>query len=581
MPAQTGMPYWVRRRIFQRELGLANFAGGWNLRDAPTEMANNESPDCLNMTLDERGGVQKRFGYQKKNPSVYAGGATAQNLFEWKSQGVIFTQCGASIFKDNGTGAVKTFSTADRCGFAEFGLSVFAIHPVDGVFYSTDGSTWTAIAGSPKGTCLEPWQNRMLAGGDPANGPRLWATAIGDALNWSTVSADRTGTDAVVVNGSTTVTSATAAFTAGDVSKKITLAGVAYHIASVTNATTILLDSNYAAGNASGVAWAIAGTGWFNDLREHDSQPIVAIKAATGLDIVGKPGVLVFKNRSTYRVNDSNSGAYTTIDTTVGAASSISVTTLFNETFVLHQTGLYMTNGTSPLQLVSGKLQPLFTPQQIAYDQLALFCAGYKGDRVHFSLPRAGMTANNLHLELHPQQGWIVPHTDAMSCYCTSTASTEKLYGGSPTVAGQVYEVGVTGGDDGAPISCHFQTKWIAPSGGIECRFRRLRVFGRGIYSLYVKTDFDVGPGELNDVDLVGGGFEWNADNWNEGNWGPANYESTQDFWSLGEGEYISFYISESSTALAFSAPILGSNPPQVGAIALFGLDLQFIPISI
>jgi hypothetical protein len=511
--AATGMPYWVRRRVFQREVGLADFSGGLNLRDAPSELANNETPDCMNVTLTEIGGVQKRLGYAKKNGTAFTTVSAPQNLFRWQSAGVEITQCGASLFKDNGTSAVQTFSTAARVGFAEFGTAVYAIHPVDGIYSSTDGSSWSAVSGSPKGTCLEPWQNRLLAGGDPSNPPRLYASTIGDATNW-TVDADH---------------------------------------------------------------------GWTNDIREHDSQPIVAIKAASGVDIAGKPGCLVFKNGSSYRVNDSDTGAYQTIDTSVGAASAISVVNLFELTFVLHQTGIYVTNGVSALTLLSARLQPLFTPAGVAFDQTALFAAGasYTDNRVHFSLPRAGSAANDLHLELHAnlKLPWIVPHTDAMSCYCSDG---EALHGGSPTVAGQVYELGVGGSDDGSDIACYFQTKWLAPTGGIECRFRRLRVFGRGRFDLYVKRDFDIGTGDLSQTVLTGSGMVWGSGSWGVDQWGPTVYETYQDFWSLGKGVYIALRLEETSSLVAYEPPLLGSGmSPQIGSFALFSFVLQYIPISL
>jgi hypothetical protein len=45
------------------------FDGGLNLRDAPSELAENETPSCFNVTLDERGGVVARLGLTKLNGS--------------------------------------------------------------------------------------------------------------------------------------------------------------------------------------------------------------------------------------------------------------------------------------------------------------------------------------------------------------------------------------------------------------------------------------------------------------------------------------------------------------------------------
>ena len=56
-------------RYFFREQLMQGFAGGLNLRDAPTELKPTESPNAWNVTLDERGGVVKRLGYAKWNTS--------------------------------------------------------------------------------------------------------------------------------------------------------------------------------------------------------------------------------------------------------------------------------------------------------------------------------------------------------------------------------------------------------------------------------------------------------------------------------------------------------------------------------
>jgi hypothetical protein len=581
---QTGMPYWVRRRIFQREVGVADFSGGLNLRDAPSELANNESPDLWNVTLDERGGVTKRLGYVKLNGAAFTTSSPPQQLYVWRLNGTVFTQCGPDIFKGTGTSTVHTFTTSARVGFAEFDTRILVLHPVDGLFWSPDGTTWMHVVGAPPGSVLEPWQNRLLSLGDPSNVTRLSASAIGDPLNWSTITGDRSGNDAGVTNGNTQVTSATANFLSSDVSKKITLAGVDYHIATVTNGTTIQLDKNYTGTTATGVAWAIQGTGWFNEIREKDSKPLVAMRSASGLDITGKPGILVFKQDSTYRVNDSNTGSYQTLDVTVGAASSIAVTDLYNETFVIHTSGVYQTNGVSPLTLASAKLQPLFTATEIAFDQANLFCAGVKFDRVHFSLPRAGSTHNDLHLEYHPAQGWFAAASDAASCYATYRQQTEKLYGGAPAVNGQTYEFrAATGSDDGAAISCWFQTKWLAPGGGIETRFRRLRVFGRGNYKVFAKLNFDQGAGQECDVSLAGAAALWGQFNWGDGTqWATSVYEDHQDFWSLGVGTHIAFKLTETSTLTASQRAPFGIGAGQTaGPIALYGLDLMFIPVSL
>ncbi len=59
---------------------LESFDGGLNNKYEPNIIADNESPDCLNVVYDDRGGVQTRGGMSKAN-STSVGSHTAQGLF--------------------------------------------------------------------------------------------------------------------------------------------------------------------------------------------------------------------------------------------------------------------------------------------------------------------------------------------------------------------------------------------------------------------------------------------------------------------------------------------------------------------
>ena len=491
------------------DLGMRDFSGGWNIRDAPTELQANESPDLLNMSLDERGGAVKRLGMVKYNATPFAGGAPPQNLWEWKTKARILTQCGTGLFRDDSATVTKTFTTADRCGFAEFGDEVFATHPVDGLFKSTDGLTWTAVAGAPKGSVIIPWQGRLVSLGDPGNPPRLSASKLGDATVWTT------GTD----------------------------------------------------------------EGWTNDVRELDSLILVAAEGGSGVDILGRPGLILFKERSTYRVYDPVTGAYETIDSTTGAASSLATEAMHGRIYVISPKGLFVTDGVHELKEVSEKISRLFVRVEVNLARLDLWCAGKRNDRLVFSLPRLGSNANNLELEYHPEQAWITPHDSAASCYASFESGTRVLYAGSPTVNGQVYQRDRTGADDGQPISCRVQSKWFEPSTGRFCNFRSVRVFGRGVFTLHRKLDFDQGDGVGFPLILAAGAAVWDESLWDVGSWGPVNYEDHQDLWSLGQGIAISFELKETSTLTASAPKLLeGVVAAEIGSCALYGLQLQYTP---
>lgn len=500
-----------------RELRIRDFSGGLNLRDAPPELAANESPDLWNVTLDERGGAQKRLGQAKVNGTAYGGGLV---LNEWYSDAIsaLVVQAGNKLYKDTTNTARATLGSAARGGFADFTGKVWYIHPADGLYSSVDGITWTLITAAIKGTSIYPWQNRLLATGDLASPSLVQASAIGDGTDWSTA---------------------------------------ALH-------------------------------GWNNQLREtKDGQPLLGFESASGIDIVGRPGIIVGKRDSLYRIYDSSDGAYQTIDPDVGMASPLSAVTVLGKTVVVSRYGVYVTDGTGPLVKVSQRIDPLFSPAAIAEDQLPLVAAGALGDRCYFSLPRFGKTANDLALEFHVGEGWFTAGSDAAACYTTYGLNTKKLYAGSPTVSGQVYEKLKGGADDGAAIASWFQTRWFEPSNGFLTRMRKLSALGRGTFNLYTRKDFETGQGKLRMVDVTRGGFIWNdpAAIWNDPDtiWGPVQYVGySKPMLSLGTCRAVSFRLEETSSTSVTAPALLGSgSAPEVGAWGLSGLDLLYVQLGI
>lgn len=492
-------------------LRINNFAGGLNLRDAQSELAPNESPDLWNVTLDERGGISKRLGCDKYNGSAFQA-ALVFNTHYSKTVQKQVTQCGAKLYLETSTVAVHTFTTTARVGFADFAGKLCVIHPIDGLYTSTDGSTYTVVADAdcPKGDVLFPWQNKLFSAGNPTNVARVSWSAAGDPTSWG-------ATD-------------------------------------------------------------------FNDLREKDSEKIVALAGAAGIDIAGRQGLLAFKRQSTYRIYDSATGAYQTIDAKIGAASALSVVSVSGRTVALSQEGVFWTDGVSALKPASERLDPLFRPDQIAFDKLDNFCAGVKGERVYLSLTRFGGTVNNLALEYHPTQDWIVSGSNAASCYATYGKNTEKLYAGSPTVNGQVYELLVGGDDDGTAISSWFQTRWFEPGDGILCRFRRLRVTGRGSGTLYLRVDYSTTNGDAQNIEIVDDTIHYDDSHFYDDDemYGPSHSQDYQDFYSLGTAKAISLRIEEESSDVGVALQILGSgNSPEVGAWSIYDLSLLHIPLGL
>jgi hypothetical protein len=339
------------------------------------------------------------------------------------------------------------------------------------------------------------------------------------------------------------------------------------------------------------VSWSAAtdSTNWtatdFNKLWEKDQQGIVAMHIGSGQDILGKPGLLCFKQESVYRINDSTTGSYTTVDATVGAAGPLAVVGIGSKVFAIGKRGIFWwREDQAGMVDASDRFKPLWR-DQTNLGQLALWAAGRKGNRAFFSLTRAGSTANDLALEYHTEQNWIAPRSDAMSCYATSTGGSETLYGGSPTVSGQTYQLESGGSDDGAAISWRFQTRWIEPNGGFESSLWQVRIHGRGAGTLTVRSDYASAGGDGQPFDLTGIANTYDSGLFYDSGvlYAEPVYQNTEPFYNvISVCRQFSLIFSGSSTT-TFTAPqILGSGTnPQVGYFGLYGIEWLFTQLGL
>lgn len=339
------------------------------------------------------------------------------------------------------------------------------------------------------------------------------------------------------------------------------------------------------------VHWSAAGdpTTWastdFNKLWEHDQQPVVALHIGSGQDILGKPGLLAFKLESAYRISDSTTGAYTTIDATVGAAGPLAVVGVGARVVTISKRGIYWwREDQSGMVNASDQLLPLWQPDQINLGQQGLWCAGRKGNRAMFSLTRFGSTANDLALEFHPDQGWVAPRSDAMACYATVAGTNEILYGGSPTVNGQVYQLDTGGADDGAAISWRLQTRWFEINSGFRSTTWQVRVHGRGVGTLTVRKDYASAGGDQRSFNLNGTLNQYDTGlKYDSGvDYSIPAFQNTEAFFNLGLCRQFSLIFSGSSTDVANAPQVLGAGTaPTVGSFGLYGLEWLHVPLGL
>ena len=508
-PSVTSI-YRTGLRFNYGELQFRDFSGGWNIRDAASELAGNESPDLYNVTLDERGSLGKRLGYVKYNAGAFGAALTVAGDY-WATGQNQITQAGASLYKDSSAVAFKTFTTSDPCAMADFKGLLIIVHPVDGLF-KYDGTTVTAIPAGPKGDCIAAWQNKLWVSGDPAAKSRVYFSAAGDEMSWP-------GTN-------------------------------------------------------------------FVDLREKDTEAVRCLAGAAGVDVSGRAGLLAAKRRSTYRIYDSATGAFQTLDTGIGVASPQAFTNLDQRTIFLSEAGIFWTDGVGPMRPASDRISPLFDPIMLNFGKLELWRAGSKGTRCYFSLCRAGSTANDLELEYHPNQGWIVPHSTAASFYSTYRKDTQKLYAGSPSVVGQVYERFKGGADDGVAITSRWQQRWVEPASGHPARIGRVRIAGRGLVSIEFLRDYEQGVFDTTQMDFRGKAAVYDDPAAIYDNaatlYGPVKFQDTADYPFNEVVRAFSLRFTETSSGSSSGMQILGTGAaPEIGAWGAYGSFFTYYPLGL
>lgn len=509
-------------RYFFNEQIMSGFAGGLNLQGAPTELQPNESPSCWNVTLDELGGVVKRLGYSKWNASAVS-----------------------NLFSDS------YYST-----FLDLG---FWYSPADGKLYKDDDGTLTSVHTFTVGSrvSLVDFAGAIYVA-HSADG--LFSST--DGASWSAVSKGMHTTD--IPTGSLLTVWQNKLWLAGDWS----------------NPTTV-----YFCAPGDATDWDSADDAGSVDIREKDDAAIVALHGGTGFDFQANPGLLVFKLDSTYRISDSGSGAYQTIDAYIGAASKNAVVDLYGEAIFIGRRGIFQTKKISAVVPVGQKLLPLFDPASLDDTTIANWCAGFYGDRVFFSATRVGASNNDLAFEYAPLSGWIVAGSNAMNCYHTkSKDGIDVLLGASPAAAGQAYQLNDGGSDDGADIASWFETRWYVVDNNHQARLNVTRLLFRGLdVKVSVFSDFMTVPQFTAQLSSPSSGSVWDVDAWGQGVWGDgSDVESYSTVYPRRIGRAFKVRFDETSS-LTYTKPALLDSGATLtsGSWALYAIDTQLAPLGL
>jgi hypothetical protein len=406
---------------------LDNFSGGLNLRDSPNELSLSplETPDATNWTLDERGGLKWRKGCTL---GVALPGASATEAFLFYSAMLNQWLCA----RESG-GTLKLFTRpGDFSGVWTDRGTINSVVTAEAAFVDFPGAT-------PKVVITTNVNSGAVKGIFTWDGTTLTDLAAGDAVCGNAIALWQ---------------------------NKVWVAGY---------------PTSDANGNPTTLRWCDAGdpTTWtgtnIQQFREKDAEPL------TGLGVAGG-ALVVFKKRSSYRVNDASTGAFTTIDVASGCVHPQSVVALRGRLYVWGTLSLYECDGIGPLLNVGGRVLPLFSVTEPGRGVVA----GVKDDRVLFAYPNsAGGTNLDRVLEFSPDYGWIMRHrvvtTIPADARITSFARKGNSLYAAVKNADVIYAIfDATPGNDAsaAYTDRNYRTPWLQPNSGMLARLQRVRVQG-------------------------------------------------------------------------------------------------------
>jgi hypothetical protein len=424
-------PHMPRGYMWPQLIPLSDFSGGVNTLEDAGRVGGNQTFNSLNFTTTANGSLIRRGGAVSLSTTIPA---SSIYIFDSMIVSKWFVQSGTGLYSASTLGGVwtlrQTFSTAAKVAMVDFAGKVVVVHPIDGVYDSSDGVTFTNRSATVKGSGIASWQNKLWVA--DSSSTRVWWSNAGTSGTWTTASD-------------------------------------------------------------------------FVDLREHDDNTLTAIGGGQGMDIAGRPGLLVFKADSHYRINNSSTGAYTTIDTTRGAQAAESITAYGGISYVITNTGVYETDGVNTPSWISGPIASMFSTGITGASPVDYVATVSTRDlRLYFAVASRAY-AFEYHL---PTKSWWIHQFNGGG----STGSFKSAFPGVllDNVGSTVLfcpDESVATDYTASGVPCEYWTPWAALGPVGRKMVQRAVLTGRGTYDVSVAVDYDHGTlKSLGSVALSAGG---------------------------------------------------------------------------
>jgi hypothetical protein len=446
------------------EVSSQGWAGGVNIRDAVNQLGPDQARRMENGILDEKGGFSKRLG-------CVANGTV-------------------------GAGADRIISQYTFYRGAANPPQVLAHTSAGNLYYTADPSAnpvvWTLIASGFSTT--QPMSFETF------NSKCYFCDGVSAYASWT---------------GTTYTTYASA-----PKGKYLRLWKDTMWISGVTG----LDDRVYSSSPGDAETFPVAS--WV-DIAKGDGDTTKALGTDGLFLIVGKRNRIML-------IYDPVTFANRVIDFEKGIESHWSIIQMEGTIYFLTRRGICKYLQDSPGEFLSMVLDPMFDPAILNLAALDKSWAYAYGNRVCWALPESGSTVNSVQVEYYPRLGrltqygirgigpWAFNRMPVSTFTRWRWNTQDLLFGGAQASNKFMQLYAPIGTDDGASFVAILETP--AYDFGVPTRtkyLRRIRLLGRGRFTIQFKPDYKSAVSRSFAVDLTSTTNVWNVGNWNVGNWGP------------------------------------------------------------
>lgn len=209
--------------------------------------------------------------------------------------------------------------------------------------------------------------------------------------------------------------------------------------------------------------------------------------------------------------------------------------------YFMARDGIYFTNGGNPDRLLAQEMGPIFEKAELPFFTSGVINQAYlsgasgafwKG-RAYFSVPMDGSSTNNRIIVVDPAYNyWTIYSIPAVDLTTWSPSSDEEVLfahtSGKIARHSESYTL-----DNTTAVPARSRQAWVPV--GARSSIRQIKVWGDGVVSLAVATDYNLGAGPSATVDLTSTATDWGSGTGGDAAWGSG---SSSD-WAWGpEGVY-------------------------------------------